>query len=159
MVTAFHHKGDLDSAKELFDKMPERNPVSWGALMAAYAVHNRLEEVKRLFDAMEKSNVYVYTVMITAYAKAGEIANAERMFALMPEKDVIAQTTMLQAFAHNGLVEKLERIKPNEITFIAALGACADAGKLETGQAFHAKIIDQGPMHPGLAGEYVWEMP
>ncbi|EFJ18813.1 hypothetical protein SELMODRAFT_419608 [Selaginella moellendorffii] len=47
---------------------------------------------------------------------------------------------------------QLERIKPNEITFIAALGACADAGKLETGQAFHAKIIDQGPMHPGLAG-------
>ncbi|EFJ11508.1 hypothetical protein SELMODRAFT_426275 [Selaginella moellendorffii] len=40
---------------------------------------------------------------------------------------------------------QLERIKPNEITFIAALGACADVGKLETGQAFHAKIIDQGP--------------
>ena len=37
LVSGYAKWGDMKSASELFDTMPEKNPISWTALIAGYA--------------------------------------------------------------------------------------------------------------------------
>ena len=62
-------------ARLLFDKMPEKNLVTWNAMIAGYSQNGHGEEVVRLFHQMESSglipNVTSWNSMISRYAHRG----------------------------------------------------------------------------------------
>ena len=45
------------SARLLFDKMPEKNMVTWNAMIAGYSQNGHGEEAVRLFRQMELSGL------------------------------------------------------------------------------------------------------
>lgn len=52
LVTMYAKCGHLDFARQLFDQMPERDVISWGALITAYAQSEEADEALRLFHQM-----------------------------------------------------------------------------------------------------------
>ncbi|RWR78366.1 pentatricopeptide repeat-containing-like protein [Cinnamomum micranthum f. kanehirae] len=52
IITKFSENGDLVSAHNLFDQMPDRHAVSWNSMMSAYALNNQPDRVFELFLAM-----------------------------------------------------------------------------------------------------------
>lgn len=55
LVNMYSQCGKLEDAREVFDKMPERNVFSWNAVIAGYARHGLCEDALRLYLQMQGS--------------------------------------------------------------------------------------------------------
>lgn len=71
--------GSLGKAREVFNKLPVKNVVSWNALIAAYAKHGYGEEALKLFDQMQFEGITPDAVTILCSLKAcGSVGAIER---------------------------------------------------------------------------------
>eukprot|EP01018_Ginkgo_biloba_P026283 Gb_21965 [translate_table: standard] len=72
LVIMYAKCGSLGNARQMFDKMTERNVVPWTALIGGYARHGRGEEAMALFYAMQeagiKPNRFSFASVLTACA-------------------------------------------------------------------------------------------
>eukprot|EP01018_Ginkgo_biloba_P031739 Gb_11664 [translate_table: standard] len=97
---------DIENARQVFDKMPERNVVSWTAMIAGYAQNGYVDEAMQLFQRMPLRNVVSWNAMIAGYAQSGNVDEALKLFEKMPERDVVSWTAMISAYASNGNVDE-----------------------------------------------------
>ena len=87
------------------------------------------------------------------YAKCGSIRDARLVFDEMGKRNVISWNAMIVGYAQNGHCEEafevfrqMQRVgmKPDQITYMSILNACACPVALERGREVHAHIIDAG---------------
>ncbi|EFJ30688.1 hypothetical protein SELMODRAFT_89100 [Selaginella moellendorffii] len=86
--------------------MPQRDVVSWTAMMATYAQAGHLDESKRMFDAMPELNFVSWSAIVTAYSQADRPAEARATFEKMSRHELISCTAMIQAYAQLGHLHK-----------------------------------------------------
>ncbi|KAL5716887.1 Pentatricopeptide repeat-containing protein [Ranunculus cassubicifolius] len=98
-------------------------------------------------------NIYAMTAVANMYAKCRCIDDAKRMFDRMPQKDLIAWNAIIAGYAQNGFATKaLEMVlwmqedgqRPDSVTLVTVLPACADVGLLRIGKSIHAYVIRAG---------------
>ncbi|XP_057870927.2 pentatricopeptide repeat-containing protein At2g22070 [Cryptomeria japonica] len=128
--------GSVPKARELFDKIPQRDPVSWTAMIAGYAQNGVLREAMSLFKEMPQPNVISWTAMIVGYARNGFVRNAVEFFKRM----------------------QLAGVKPNAVTFASILPACASTGALEQGIEIHQRVIEGGFLLNVVVGNALIDM-
>lgn len=89
------------------------------------------------------------TGLLNFYAKCDEIGDARRVFNEIPERNLIAWSAMISGYARIGFVNEalcLFRemqavgIRPDEVTMVSVISACAKAGALDLGRWVHAFI-------------------
>ncbi|KAL5556860.1 hypothetical protein UlMin_039096 [Ulmus minor] len=132
LVDVYARAGDVGSAQQLFDTMPERSLVSLTAMLTCYAKYGKIEEARALFDGMVNRDVVCWNVMIDGYTQHGMVNEALLLF-----------RKMLAA-----------RVKPNEVTLISVLSSCGQLGALESGRWLHGFIENNGirlNVHVGTA--------
>ncbi|KAG6666133.1 hypothetical protein CIPAW_01G009500 [Carya illinoinensis] len=117
-VDVYARRGDLAYAQQLFDTMPKKSLVSLTAMITCYAKHGELDKARVLFEDMEDRDVVCWNAIIDGYAQNG-----------MPNEALLLFRQMLAA-----------RVKPNEVTVLAALSACGQLGALESGRWLHSYI-------------------
>ncbi|KAH9301840.1 hypothetical protein KI387_013423 [Taxus chinensis] len=71
--------GSIEKARELFDKMPQRNVGSRNAMIAGYAKYEFVENARELFDRLPRRDVISRTSMITGYAQNGFVEKAHEL--------------------------------------------------------------------------------
>jgi pentatricopeptide repeat protein len=150
MVAGLSKNGRIDDARELFDRMPIRNVVSWNAMVAGYAQNGRLDEALKLFERMPERDMPSWNTMVTGFIQNGDLNRAEKLFNAMPQKNVITWTAMMTGYVQHGLSEEALKIfnkmqandglKPATGTFVTILGACSDLAGLVEGQQIHQII-------------------
>lgn len=157
MVGAYAGAGELDVAREMFDRMPAigRNVVTWNSMVTGFARHGLLPLARKMFDEMPVRNLVSWNAMIRGYTVNGEMDGARELFDAMPEKDVFSWTCMISGYAQGGrYAETLEmfrgmqsegNVRPNEVTMVSVLSACAHLTALEEGRWAHA-FIDKHKM-------------
>uniref|UniRef100_A0ACD6A169 Uncharacterized protein n=1 Tax=Avena sativa TaxID=4498 RepID=A0ACD6A169_AVESA len=97
--------GRVSDARRLFDRTPDRNVVSWTALIAVYARHGMLHEARALFDRPDaRRNVVTWTALLSGYARGRCVDEARALFERMPERNVVSWNTMLEAYTSAGRV-------------------------------------------------------
>ncbi|XP_057546476.1 pentatricopeptide repeat-containing protein At4g02750-like [Amaranthus tricolor] len=94
--------GKVDDARKLFDKMSQRDNVSWDTMISGYTRNNRIMDAQLLFDAFPGKNVRTWTAMLTGYANVGLLDEACKVFDSMPEKNIISWNAMINGFVLNG---------------------------------------------------------
>ncbi|GLT84096.1 hypothetical protein SLE2022_023470 [Rubroshorea leprosula] len=216
LVSFYSACGFLNSARKLFDEMPNRDFVSWNAMIIGYLRSGKLGEALDLFRRMDRRNIITWNSIITGfvqggwakealeifhemqnssddivrpdkitiasvlsacaylgaidqgkwvhnylrrsglecdlvigtalvdmYGKCGCVESAYAVFKEMPKRDISAWTAMISAFALNGYgkeafdtFEEMELLgmRPNHVTFVALLSACAHSGLVERGR-------------------------
>eukprot|EP01018_Ginkgo_biloba_P029996 Gb_33537 [translate_table: standard] len=79
LVIMYAKCGNLEVAHQVFDKLPERNLVSWTAMIAGYAQHGHAEEALVLLDQMQRAGVKAdqFTFASILRACAGLVALEE----------------------------------------------------------------------------------
>ncbi|XP_057841967.2 pentatricopeptide repeat-containing protein At2g22070 [Cryptomeria japonica] len=122
LVHMYAKCGIIHKARELFDKMSQKNVVSWTTMIAGYAQNGVLDEALKLFEEMPQRNVISWNVMISGYAQNGFADKALETFKQM----------------------QLAGVKPVSTTFLSILSACAKIGYLEQGMNIHQSVIQTG---------------
>lgn len=163
--------GSMDDARQVFDKIPERNVVSWNALIAGYVQGGYGEETSALFHRMERENLELDQVtlgiFISACLRFGNVCDARHVFDKMTEKDDVSWTAMITGYAHNGYGEEalhlfkemlLAGIKPDAVTYASVLCSCAELACLVCGEDVHAHIIRSGFEVDVLVGSVLLDM-
>eukprot|EP01018_Ginkgo_biloba_P024066 Gb_36172 [translate_table: standard] len=122
LVDMYVKCGDIENARQVFDKMSQRDVVSWNAMISGYAQNGLVNEAFNLFQKMPERNVVSWTSMIAGYARNGYFEEALKLFRQMREVGM----------------------KPNSDTFASVLPACANLAALEQGKQMHDNIIRRG---------------
>ncbi|KAK3155738.1 hypothetical protein QOZ80_2BG0206920 [Eleusine coracana subsp. coracana] len=176
MLSAYVAAGGLLRALQLFQEMqrsgvrPNRAAVV-GALAACGAL-GALEQGTWLHAyclitarcGRIKDNM-VATALVDMYAKCGNLDAATQVFQAMPAKDVFAYTAMISALSDHGrcrdairLFQHMKQrpgggggaaaaaVRPNAVTFICVLTACARAGLVHRARHIFRTILP----NPGI---------
>ncbi|XP_052489045.1 pentatricopeptide repeat-containing protein At5g15300 isoform X1 [Gossypium raimondii] len=143
--------GDLSVASELFDESAKKDVVPWSALTSGYAKRGELDVARRYFDDMPVKDLVSWNVMITGYAKRGEMESARKLFNEVLKKDVVTWNAMIAGYVLSGeckkALEMFEEMKtvgerPDEVTMLSLLNACADLGDLQVGMKIHWSLSE-----------------
>ncbi|KAK7310337.1 hypothetical protein RJT34_07794 [Clitoria ternatea] len=121
------------------------------SLVRMYSSCAHLSSARNLFDEVTFKHVSLWNTMIAGYAKVGDMSNARNLFDHMPEndKDVISWTVLISGYTQvhcpNEAIMlfrfmQLENVRPDGITILAVLSACADLGALRMGEWIHNYI-------------------
>uniref|UniRef100_A0A6V7QRV9 Pentatricopeptide repeat-containing protein n=1 Tax=Ananas comosus var. bracteatus TaxID=296719 RepID=A0A6V7QRV9_ANACO len=136
IISGYVAKGELDVAQLLFDRMPvKRNVATWNSMVSGFARHGLLGLARKMFNEMPVRNVVSWNSMISGYTLNAEIDKARELFNVMPEKDVVSWSTMISGYTQTNhhsealkLFEEMQRdcrVRPNEVTMVSVLSACA----------------------------------
>lgn len=143
--------GNLGIAAALFDGRAREDAVAWSAMITGCARRGDIGAARDLFDECPVKDLVSWNVMITAYAKRGDMALARELFDQVPERDVVSWNVMISGYVRCGshlhaleLFEQMQRMgeKPDIITMLSLLSACADSGDLDVGQRLHSSLSD-----------------
>nr|CAD1819394.1 unnamed protein product [Ananas comosus var. bracteatus] len=112
------------------------------------SIHSYAVEEGVYFD------VAVKTALVTMYAKCGEMEKAELLFDGIQKRDIIAWSAMVSAFVQMGCPRKaislfqemqMDGIRPNRVTLVSVLPACADLPDLNLGKSIHCFALKSKP--------------
>ncbi|KAH7537961.1 hypothetical protein FEM48_Zijuj03G0148600 [Ziziphus jujuba var. spinosa] len=109
---------DLDLAQKVFDRMEDRDIVSWNSLMCGFAQHSSFNDVLRVFEAMQSANVKADSVtmvkVILACTYLGEFGIADAVVKYIEEHhvgiDVYLGNTMIDMYGRRGLVNLARQV-------------------------------------------------
>eukprot|EP01018_Ginkgo_biloba_P002727 Gb_38068 [translate_table: standard] len=143
----------IKRARDVFDKMNQRDVVSWNTIIAGYAQNGQIDEACKLFEKMPEPDVVSWNAMITGYAQNGYIDEALRLFQKMPEPNIVSWNAIIAGHTKNGHGEEalklfremqLVGVKPDAKTFASVFSACANLAALEQGMEIHEETITSG---------------
>lgn len=200
LISMYAKSGHVsDDAYAVFDRMPERDVVSWNAMIAGFAENKRMSEAFELFCQMLKgptapnyatianilpvcsfleddaayrlgkeihcfvlrrteivADVSVVNALVSFYLRIGQMREAESLFRGMAFRDLVSWNSVIAGFTSNGEWLKavelfhefifVEMLRPDSITILSILPACARLYNLQVGRQIHGYIIQ----HPGL---------
>ena len=154
------HKG-AEKTMELFNQMCQKgvqpNAFTFSSVLKACANPSALQWGKEVHACVRhaglESDVRVGSALVHMYAKCGSIDDARLAFDKMEERDVVTWNVMIGGLAEHGcgheaydlfLQMKREGFKPNAITYVSILNACASAGALEWVKEVHTHAREAG---------------
>ncbi|XP_078436208.1 pentatricopeptide repeat-containing protein At1g59720, chloroplastic/mitochondrial-like [Wolffia australiana] len=166
MIGGYARVGMVNEALEMFRKMQEMgiepDEVTMVSVISACARSGALGLGRWLHALVDRKGISLdmelSTALLDMYAKCGSIAMARKLFDAMPERDTKAWSSMIAGLAVHGLVEdalalfaemRSVKVKPNEVTFIGVLSACAHRGLVSEGRRFWSTMQELG-VHPSM---------
>ncbi|XP_041007280.1 pentatricopeptide repeat-containing protein At4g02750-like [Juglans microcarpa x Juglans regia] len=162
---------DIDRARWLFDRMLNKNVVSWNSIISGYVKNRHPEKCIELFCEMKslgmKPDQVTVSNVLGAYFQCGYVDEASRIFTQIEEKDKICWTTMIVGNAQNGREEDalmffssmlLANIRPDSFTISSVVSSCAKLASLYHGLAVHGKAVHIGVEHDLLVSSALVDM-
>ncbi|XP_057853461.2 pentatricopeptide repeat-containing protein At2g13600 [Cryptomeria japonica] len=139
----------IEEANRVFQEMPERNVISWNAMIGGYALNGNGKEALQLFERMvleaAKPNDSTFVSVLSACKYAGLVDEGRHYFSsmsqdyhIMPRLDHYA--CFIDLLARAGHLNEATDIvdsmpfEPNAIVWGGLLGACRSYGNIELGE-------------------------
>ncbi|KAJ7564367.1 hypothetical protein O6H91_02G014100 [Diphasiastrum complanatum] len=158
LVNMYGNCGSPYEARRMFDKMHDRNLVSWNAMIAAYAKSGLGEETFQLFCQMQQESLTLDSItivnMLDVFASS-KVALEEDLFIylLSPEceleLDVFVRTAIITTYARRGKLDDarhyFERMPfRNQISWNAMISAYAQSGYGRQALQFFQEMQQRG---------------
>uniref|UniRef100_A0ACD5V9H0 Uncharacterized protein n=1 Tax=Avena sativa TaxID=4498 RepID=A0ACD5V9H0_AVESA len=163
MIKAYERAGMAAEVAQMFREMVAEgavgpNTVTVAVVLAACRDAGDLVLGRWLEDWVKSAGIEVASLVGSAlvgmYEKCGEMGEARRVFDGIPDKDIVAWNAMITGYAQNGMSREAISLfysmrkagaRPDKITLVGVLSACAAVGALELGTE-----LDSYASHRGL---------
>ncbi|XP_057864387.2 pentatricopeptide repeat-containing protein At1g25360 [Cryptomeria japonica] len=106
-------------ARQVFDKMPDRDVVSWATMIAGYVKCGDIENARLVFDNTPEQYEVAWNTMIAGYCQQGNNGDALKLFREM----------------------YLAGLKLDYFTYTSVISACANLSAVECGKQIHAYVV------------------
>ncbi|KAI7734643.1 hypothetical protein M8C21_026331, partial [Ambrosia artemisiifolia] len=153
MISGYIHNAQHEKALNLYKSMHgssiKGSRSTFSSLFHACSCLGSLQMGKLLHAHLAKtpliSDVYVGTSLVDMYSKCGSVTDARLSFISIANPNVAAYTALINGYAHHGmcseailLFENMVNVgvKPNAVTFVGVLSACAHAGWVNEGMKY-----------------------
>ncbi|XP_028803849.1 pentatricopeptide repeat-containing protein At3g22690-like [Neltuma alba] len=192
LIHLYAECGEIELGRKVFDKMIERNVVSWTSLINGYAGWGLAKEAVSLFFEMVeagvepnsvtmacvisacaklkdlglgkrvcayideldvKFNTHMVNALVDMYMKCGDIGAAEQLFDQCDDKNLVLYNTIISNYIHHGMAREAQVVihdmlqlglRPDRVTLLSAIAACAQLGDLSAGKSSHAYVLRHG---------------
>ncbi|CAN6472453.1 unnamed protein product [Victoria cruziana] len=160
LVDMYAKCGSIEYSKLAFNEMPNRNIVSWNAMISAYAQNGCGKAALGLFDEMLELGIYPNSVtllsLLSACSHAGmadegyEIFNSmSKTYGILPRREHYA--CMVDVLGRVGKLDDAERLitkmpfEPDEIMLSSILNSCKIHKNPELAQRTADRLFHIGP--------------
>ncbi|KEH38448.1 PPR containing plant-like protein [Medicago truncatula] len=109
----------VDAAYEVFERMPEKDLISWTAMIRRFVTDGRMGKPVELFDTLKEKDDFVWTVLISGFVSNEEYEEALCWYVRMNR----------------------EGCKPNPLTISSVLAASASLVALNEGLQIHSHVL------------------
>ncbi|PKI66501.1 hypothetical protein CRG98_013157 [Punica granatum] len=180
LVTMYARCGKLGLAQLVFDRMEERDVISWNSLISSYGVHGFGEEAIRIFKQMTLNGIspspVSFVSVLGACSHAGLVEEGKQLFKSMVEVhgirptvehyacmvDLLGRANRLDEAAK--LIEEM-RTEPGPKVWGSLLGSCRIHCNVELAERASSRLFELEPRNAGnyvlladiYAGAKLWE--
>lgn len=157
IVSACGRGRNLSYGKVIHKFITENNivvdPHLQSALVTMYASFGSMDLAQELFNKMSPKNLIVSTAMVSAYSKLQRVEDARMIFNQMVEKDLVCWSAMISGYAESdrpqealNLFNEMQilGLKPDQITMLSVISACAHLGALDQAKWIHLYVDKSG---------------
>ncbi|KAL4184207.1 hypothetical protein AMTRI_Chr11g102210 [Amborella trichopoda] len=160
MIHMYSKCGSMEEAcRVFFDEMPERDVVSYNALIAGFAQHGHGTEALELFHVMNERGIepdsVTYIGVLTACSHAGLVQEGCSLFQSIGEPSVDHYACMVDLLGRVGrlrdaetLIKKMP-VNAHAGVYGALLNACRMHRDIEIGEKVAAELFRLEPDNPG----------
>jgi len=110
--------GNVNAAETIFNRMSQKNIVTWTAMLTVYAQNGQITNARKLFDEMPERTTTTYNAMISGYIRNGcNVTKAYELFTSFNERNAVSYAAMIMGLVKArkfDLAEKLYREAPCE---------------------------------------------
>ncbi|XP_057833070.2 pentatricopeptide repeat-containing protein At3g16610 isoform X2 [Cryptomeria japonica] len=159
LVDMYAKCGSIEKAREVFEKMPQRNVVSWNAMIAGYAQNGLCKDALKVFELMKHSGTYPdiisFACVLFACSHAGLVDEGCKCFNHMSNLYYIPTVDhyvcMVDLLARAGYLEDTLNfiikmpIKPVVVVWMCFLGACRSHMNIGLGIFTATLLFDLDP--------------
>ncbi|XP_047972581.1 pentatricopeptide repeat-containing protein At2g01510, mitochondrial [Salvia hispanica] len=118
-LTELLKSGRIDDARKLFGEMPQRDEVTWNAMIAGYGNSGRLADARKLFDEAPKRSAITWSSLVSGYCKMGcEVESFKLIYEM-----------------------QLDGFKPRHFTLGGVLRMCSIKGLIARGKQIHGYAV------------------
>ncbi|XP_057798111.1 pentatricopeptide repeat-containing protein At3g02330, mitochondrial [Salvia miltiorrhiza] len=112
----------MECAGKVFDRMPERDRISWNAMIFGYSVNGNMGLAQSFFDFMPERDVISWNSLVSGYLQNGNCLKSVEVFVMMG-RDAVAC---------------------DETTFAVVLKSCASLEDYVLGLQVHGVVVKLG---------------
>nr|GMD61486.1 pentatricopeptide repeat-containing protein At4g14850 [Ipomoea batatas] len=166
LVDMYGKCGCIEDCERAFYEMPERNLITWNALIGGYAHQGHANMALDLFEDMTRKtqdvvpNYVTFVCVLTACSRAGAVETGMDIFEAMKDKYGIEPgaehyACVVDMLGRAGMVERAYEfikgmpIRPTVSIWGALLGACRVHGKPELGKIAADNLFQIDPQDSG----------
>ncbi|KAL8191679.1 hypothetical protein R6Q57_028410 [Mikania cordata] len=163
MIDMYAKCGSIDAARDIFEKMREKNVITWSTMIAAYGYHGQGRKALDLFPLMSKNrikpNKVTFVSLLYACSHSGLVQEGLKIFSLMQEKyfikpDVKHYTCMVDLLGRAGKLDQaldlIENMKVEKDVGLwsALLSSCRIYNHVEMAQKAAESLLEIQPQNP-----------
>lgn len=123
LISMYGRCGEVDTARNLFDNMLDRDAVSWNSMISCYASKGMWKEAFELFDSMQRKcveiNIVTWNIIAGGCLRVGNFTRTLKLLSQMRNFGVHL----------------------DNVAMIIGLGACSHIGAIRLGKEIHGFTI------------------
>uniref|UniRef100_A0A0D9XXH5 DYW domain-containing protein n=1 Tax=Leersia perrieri TaxID=77586 RepID=A0A0D9XXH5_9ORYZ len=164
LVNMYARCGLVNEARDWFDRLQERNVVTWTSMITGYGMHGHGREAIKLFHLMRREgptpNDVTFVAVLAACAHAGLVSEGrdafdsmKRVYGLVPRAEHYC--SMVDMYGRAGLLDDAMQFihdsipgEPGSEVWTAMLGACKMHKNFNLGVEVAERLIALEPQNP-----------
>ncbi|WJX29546.1 Pentatricopeptide repeat-containing protein [Trifolium repens] len=160
LITLYAKCGCIDDAERQFYEMPDKNEISWNAMITGYSQHGRGFEALRLFEDMKQHdllpNHVTFVGVLSACSHVGLVDEGISYFRSMSEAHNLVPkpehyACVVDLLGRSGLLSRARRfveempIQPDAMVWRTLLSACNVHKNIDIGEFAASHLLELEP--------------